>query len=49
MKNIPTAKHFIDTLDMLEEKTRGNLASDERKLLEEVQHQLRTLYVEART
>ena len=47
MKNIPTAKHFIDTLDMLEEKTRGNLASDERKLLEEIQHQLRTLYVEA--
>jgi hypothetical protein len=47
MKNIPTAKHFIDTVDMLAEKTRGNLSSDERKLLEEVQHQLRSLYVEA--
>ena len=45
--NIPTARHFIDTLDMLEEKTRGNLGPDERKLLEEIQHQLRMLYVEA--
>ena len=49
MKNITTAKHFIDTLGMLEEKTQGNLTSDERKLLEEVQHQLRTLYLETRT
>lgn len=46
VKNVATAKHFLDTLDMLEEKTKGNLASDERKLLEEIQHQLRTLYVE---
>ena len=46
VKNVATAKHFLDTLDMLDEKTRGNLTSDERKLLEEVQHQLRTLYVE---
>lgn len=46
LKNVATAKHFIDTLEMLEEKTRGNLAADERKLLEEIQHQLRTLYVE---
>ena len=42
-RNIPTARHFIDMLGMLEEKTRGNLASDERRLLEEVQHQLRTM------
>jgi len=46
MKNVATAKHFLDTLDMLDEKTRGNLTSDEQRLLEEVQHQLRTLYVE---
>jgi hypothetical protein len=49
MKNVATAKHFIDTLDMLEAKTRGNLDPDERKLLEEIQHQLRLLYVEERT
>lgn len=48
VKNVATAKHFIDTLDMLEEKTRGNLGPDERKLLEEIQHQLRMLYVENR-
>ena len=47
LKNIATAKHFIDTVDMLAEKTRGNLTSDERKLLEEGQHHLRSLYVEA--
>jgi hypothetical protein len=46
MKNVATAKHFLDTLDMLDEKTRGNLTSDEQRLLEEVQHQLRTLYGE---
>ena len=42
--NIPTAKHFID---MLGQKTAGNLSTDEKRLLEEVQHQLRTMYVEA--
>lgn len=46
VKNVATARHFIDTLSMLEEKTRGNLSSDERRLLEEVQHQLRTMCVE---
>jgi hypothetical protein len=46
VRNLPTAKHFIDTLDMLEVKTRGNLESEERRLLEEIQHQLRVLYLE---
>lgn len=45
-RNLPTARHFIDTLDMLEQKTRGNLSTDERRLLEEIQHQLRTLFME---
>jgi len=39
--NMATARHFVDTLDMLEKKTAGNLTDDERKLLEEIQHQLR--------
>ena len=47
LKNLPTARHFIDTLEMLEAKTSGNLAPDEERLLEEIQHQLRTMYVEA--
>jgi hypothetical protein len=47
--NIATARHFIDTLDMLEQKTRGNLTGEEQRLLEEIQHQLRTMYLEARS
>jgi len=46
MKNVATARHFIDTLAMLEDKTRGNLTTDEQRLLEEIQHQLRTMCVE---
>ena len=40
-RNLATARHFVDMLTMLGEKTRGNLTDDERKLLEEMQHQLR--------
>lgn len=39
------AKHYIDTLDMLEEKTKGNLTPDEAEMLSEVLHQLRLLFV----
>jgi len=46
LRNPATAKHFIDTLAMLEEKTRGNLGEEEQRILEEMQHQLRLLYVE---
>lgn len=48
LKNLATARHFIDTLVMLEAKTQGNLTTEEQRLLEEIQHQLRTMYVEAR-
>jgi hypothetical protein len=44
-RNVATARHFIDTLAMLEAKTRGNLDRDEARLLEEIQHELRTLYL----
>ena len=44
-RNLPTARHFIDTLTMLEQKTAGNLTEDERRLLEEIQHQLRLMYM----
>jgi hypothetical protein len=40
-RNLATARHFVDTLAMLETKTKGNLTEDERRLLEEIQHQLR--------
>ena len=39
------AKHHIDSLDMLQEKTKGNLTSEESKMLDEVIHQLRMLFV----
>jgi len=44
-RNLDTARHFIDTLGMLQAKTAGNLDADERRLLEEVQHQLRMMYM----
>lgn len=40
-KNLASARHFVDVLTMLGEKTRGNLTEEERKVLEEMQHQLR--------
>jgi hypothetical protein len=39
------AKHYIDTLSMLEEKTNGNRAPEESTLLTEMVHQLRMAYV----
>ncbi len=41
----PLAKHMIDTLTVLEEKTKGNLTGDEAKFLEAVLHQLRLEYL----
>jgi uncharacterized protein DUF1844 len=41
------AKHAIDTLDILQEKTKGNLTADETAMLEGVLHQLRMAYVAA--
>ncbi|MCS7467308.1 DUF1844 domain-containing protein [Stieleria sp. ICT_E10.1] len=42
------AKHFIDTLEMLEEKTKGNTDKDEDKMFDEVLHLLRMAYVGAK-
>ena len=39
------AKHYIDTLEMLGEKTKGNLNDDESKILSEALHALRMTYV----
>ena len=39
------AKHLIDLLGVIEEKTRGNLSSDESETLEQMLHQLRVLYI----
>lgn len=41
------AKHHIDTLAILEEKTKGNLEAGEMVMLNNVLHDLRMAYVEA--
>jgi hypothetical protein len=45
--NLPIARQTIDTLEMLTEKTRGNLTDTESKLLESILYELRMRFVEA--
>jgi hypothetical protein len=45
VKSLPLAKQTIDILGMLEEKTRGNLTTDEENLLKNMLHDLRLMYV----
>ena len=45
-KNLEYAKFSIDMLDMLKEKTNGNLSEQEEKFLSESLTQLKVLYVE---
>jgi len=44
--NFDLAKHHIDLLSILEEKTKGNLSEQESKLLSTSLHELRMLYVQ---
>jgi hypothetical protein len=46
-KDLPLAKHTIDILSMLEEKTKGNLTSAEEKLIQSLLYDLRLRYVNA--
>lgn len=43
--NLPMAKHFIDLLGMLQEKTQGNLTEEEANHLRDGLHQLRMIFV----
>ncbi len=43
--NLPMAKHSIDLLVMLREKTKGNLTAEEQKLLDQMVYDLRMKYV----
>ena len=45
-KNLPAARLFIDTLEMLEHKTQGNLTNDESKVLQATLTDLRLMLVE---
>jgi hypothetical protein len=44
-ENLPQAKFIIDTLDMLKEKTKGNLSTEEDSLLDNMLYDLRMRYV----
>ncbi len=43
--NLDFARHFIDMLSVLEEKTKGNLSDDEKVYLGDALHQLRMAFV----
>ena len=44
--DLTVAKYNIDTLGVIEEKTKGNLTEEEAKLLESTLHQLRMIFVQ---
>lgn len=44
--NILLAKHTIDILEILKEKTKGNLTEEEQKLLDDILFRLKLIYVE---
>ena len=44
-KDLPLAKHTIDIIAMLKEKTEGNLTEEEKKFIENVLTDLRWRYV----
>lgn len=46
--DLPAAKQLIDILQMLRDKTEGNLQTDEQQLLKGLLYELRLAYVEAR-
>jgi len=46
-KDLPLAKHAIDTIAMLEERTKGNLSDDEAKFIDSVLTDLRWRFVKA--
>lgn len=46
-RDVALARQTIDTVEMLEEKTRGNLTPDEARLLEDLLYDLRRRFLEA--
>jgi hypothetical protein len=44
-KDLPLAKHTIDTIAMLQDKTKGNLNSEEQRFLDTILADLRWRYV----
>ncbi|MBT3199780.1 MAG: DUF1844 domain-containing protein [Phycisphaerales bacterium] len=46
MVDLELAKHHIDTIKVLEEKTKGNLDEEEAKLVEQAAYQVQMLFVQ---
>ena len=46
-RNLPLARHNIEILELLEEKTRGNLSAEESKLIANLLYEVRMHFVEA--
>jgi len=44
--NLELAKHYIDMLQVLEDKTRNNLTDQERRMLDQVLYETRMSYVQ---
>ena len=44
--NLPLAKHYIDLLEVLKDKTKGNLSEEEAKIVEGTLHELRMAFVQ---
>ncbi len=45
--DLPLAQQTIDTLEMLRDKSRGNLDEEERKLIDSLLYELRMRFVES--
>lgn len=45
--NLPAVKHTVDILELIQEKTVGNLTDEEKKLIDDVLYDLRMKYVQA--
>ena len=46
-RDLPLARHNIEILELLEEKTRGNLSAEESKLIADLLYEVRMHFVEA--
>ena len=44
-ENFTQAKFIIDTLDMLKEKTKGNLSKEEEQIMDNLLYELRVQYI----
>jgi len=45
--NLEIAKHYVDMLQVLEDKTKGNLTDDEKNLLDQVIYEVRMRYIQS--